>query len=140
HGGWLFGSIITMWGAHKSDLRIIEGDLEKAVEIVEDVARAVENVATLAEEISKDVEEEFPKDGAINKAAHFVEHVSEEAIKDAQCTKQFIEKMTSTEKIVETSIQTALEALKGFIAPNSTHIPVNGDSVHHDNSQEHKSK
>ncbi|GLJ39392.1 hypothetical protein SUGI_0804450 [Cryptomeria japonica] len=138
HGGWLFGSIITMWGAYKSNLLRIEGDVEKAVEIVEDVAEAVENVASFTEEISKDVEQNFPEDGAVNKAAHVVEHLSEEAIKDAQNTRKFIEQMTSTEKIVETSIQTALEALKRFIDPNSTHDKGNGDNAGKDNSQKEK--
>lgn len=120
---WLFGSVITLWGGHKADLLKIEGDMEKVVEMVEDIAETVEKVATMTEEISKDIAEEFPEEGAINKVAHFVEHLSEELIEDAHDTQEFIHKMTSTEKIVETSIEkivetgieTALEALEGLI-------------------------
>lgn len=112
---WLLGSMITLWGGHNTDLLKIERDMEKVAEMVEDIAETVEKVATMTEEISKDIEEEFPQEGAINKVAHFVEHLSEEVIEDAHGTKEFIHKMTSTEKIVETSIETAMEVLDGLI-------------------------
>lgn len=120
---WLFGSVITLWGGHKADLLRIEGDVEKVVEMVEDIAETMEKVATMTEEISKDIAEEFPEEGAINKVAHFVEHLSEELIEDAHNTQEFIHKMTSTEKIVETSIEkivetsieTAVEAFEDLI-------------------------
>lgn len=112
----LFGSIITLWrGYQSSDILKIEGDVEKVVEIVEDVAETAEKVATMTEEISEDIAQEFPQEGAINKAAHFVEHLSEEVIKKAHSTEEFIHKVTSTEKIVETSIENAVEALEGLI-------------------------
>eukprot|EP00253_Pinus_taeda_P032934 PITA_32934 len=112
---WLFGSVITLWGGHMADLLKIERDVEKAAEMVEDIAEAVEKVASMTEEISKDIEEEFPQDGAINKVAHFVENLSVEVIEDAHTTHEFIHQMTSTEKLVETSIETAIEALEGLI-------------------------
>lgn len=112
---WLFGSMVTLWGGHMANLLKIERDVEEVAELVEDIAEAVEKLATMTEEISKDVEEEFPQDGAINKVAHFVEHLSEEVIEDAHATQEFIHQMTSTEKIVETSIETAMEALEGLI-------------------------
>jgi hypothetical protein len=113
---WLFGSIMTFWGGQMvSDLLKIEGEVEKVVEIVEDIAETVEKLATMTEKICNDVIEEFPQEGGINKAAHFVEHLSEEVIEDAHKTQEFIHKMTSTEKIVETSIETAVEALEELI-------------------------
>lgn len=112
----LFGSIRALWGGKTySDLLKIEGDLEKVVEIVEDVAETTEKVATMTEEISEDIAEEFPQQGAINKAAHFIEHLSEEVIEKAHSTEEFIHKVISTEKTVETSIESAVEALEGLI-------------------------
>lgn len=112
----LFCSIITLWRGYKSPAILkIEGDVEKVVEIVEDVAETAEKVATMTEEICEDITEEFPQEGAINKAAHFVEHLSEEVIKKAHNTEEFIHKVTSTEKTVETSIENAVEAVEGLI-------------------------
>lgn len=112
----LFCSIITLWRGYKSPAILkIEGDVEKVVEILEDVAETAEKVATMTEEICEDITEEFPQEGAINKAAHFVEHLSEEVIKKAHNTEEFIHKVTSTEKIVETSIENAVEAVEGLI-------------------------
>jgi len=117
--GWLrslFGSIRTLWGGYNfSDLLKIEGDVEKVVEIVEEVAETAEKVATMTENISEAIAEEFPQEGAVNKAAHFVEHLSEEVMEKAHKTEEFIHKVTSTEKIVETSIENAVEALEGLI-------------------------
>lgn len=122
---WLFGSISfrlpwlirTLWGVkNSSDLLKIEGDLEKVVEIVEDVAETAEKVATMTEEISEDIAEEFPQQGSINKAAHFIEHLSEEVVEKAHSTEEFIHKVISTEKTVEKSIETAVEALEGLIS------------------------
>lgn len=113
---WIFGSMMTLWSGHMiSDLLKIEGEVEEAVEILEDIAETVEKLATMTEKICHDIEVEFPAEGAINKAAHFVEHLSEEVVEDAQNTQEFIHKITSTEKIVETSIETAVEALEDLI-------------------------
>lgn len=113
---WLFGALMTFWGWHMvSDLLKIEGEVKKVVEIVEDTAETAEKMATMTEEICNDIVEEFPQEGGINTAVHFVEHLSEEVIQGAHNTLEFIHKMTSTEKIVETSIETAVEAIEELI-------------------------
>lgn len=137
---WLFGSMVTLWGGHMADLLKIERDVEKVAEMVEDIAEAVEKVATMTEEISKDIEEEFPQDGAINKVAHFVEHLSEEVIEDAQATQEFIHQITSTEKIVETSIEAAMEALEGLINAKPAISKSESESDHDEATKTHSEK
>lgn len=113
---WLFGAIMTVWGWYiVSDLLKIEGEVEKVVEIVEDIAETAEKMATMTEKICNDIVEEFPQEGGTNTAVHFVEHLSEQVIQGAHNTLEFIHKMTSTEKIVETSIETAVEAIEELI-------------------------
>jgi hypothetical protein len=63
------------------------------VEEVEIVAEVVEKVASASEKISAEVADKLPAKGKLKEAALFVEHVSEEAVRDAQLTEDFIHKV-----------------------------------------------
>jgi hypothetical protein len=69
------------------------GEAEMVVEEVETVAEVVEKVASAAEKISAEVADKLPAKGKLKEAALFVEHVSEEAVRDAQLTEDFIRKV-----------------------------------------------
>lgn len=69
------------------------GEAEVVMEEVDNVAKDVERVATVAEKVSADVAEKLPTHTKLKQIALLIERVSELAAQDAQLTQQFIHKV-----------------------------------------------
>ncbi|GAB4853238.1 hypothetical protein Ancab_017427 [Ancistrocladus abbreviatus] len=95
---WIMGSVVSLilsfwvpkWGA----LIKIGGEAEIMMQGVEKAAEVVEKVATVAEKVTADVADQLPDDNQLKEAVIIVEHVSEEAVKDAQLVEQIIHEVT----------------------------------------------
>ncbi|XP_062177863.1 uncharacterized protein LOC133882674 [Alnus glutinosa] len=107
---WVWGSILTfslplMWKQDWGKLRRIEGEAEMVVEEVETVVEVVEKVASVAEKISAEVADKLPAKSKLKEAALFVEHVSEEAVRDAQLTEDFIHKVDALKEDLDALVE-----------------------------------
>lgn len=62
---------------------------------VEQAAEVVEKVATVVEKVSEEMANKLPDDNKIKEAALVIEHISQEAAKDAHIAEQIIHKVTN---------------------------------------------
>ncbi|XP_004292518.1 PREDICTED: uncharacterized protein LOC101310960 [Fragaria vesca subsp. vesca] len=103
---WIFGSLLSIlipFWTHKywRNLQMIEGEAEVVMEEVDNVAKDVERVATVAEKVSADVAEKLPTHTKLKQIALLIERVSELAAQDAQLTQQFIHKVDALKEDLE---------------------------------------
>lgn len=68
----------------------LSGEIETVAENVESALEMAEKVAAAAEKVSEEVAASLPSDGKLKDAALFVEHVSEEARREAELTLKLI--------------------------------------------------
>ncbi|KAK9110973.1 hypothetical protein Scep_018492 [Stephania cephalantha] len=83
-----------------ADQRPID-EVEKVAKVVEDAAEVVETVATVAENLSTAAVDKLPDDGKLKDAVLLVKRVSEEAVKGAQLTEDFIHKVDEVKEEIE---------------------------------------
>ncbi|GMH13553.1 hypothetical protein Nepgr_015394 [Nepenthes gracilis] len=102
---WFWGSmlslVLTFWMPKLGTLLRIGGEAELILEEVEKVAEVVEKAATVAEKVSADVANQLPDGNRFKDAALLIEHVSEEAVKDAHLAEQIIHKVDAVKTDLE---------------------------------------
>lgn len=69
------------------------GEAEVVLKEVEQTAEIVEKVATVVEKLSEDVANHLPDDNKFKKTVLVVEHISQEAAKDAYIAENLIHKV-----------------------------------------------
>ncbi|CAN6480070.1 unnamed protein product [Victoria cruziana] len=106
---WLLGSLVAVifpyWQMKWQSFRRIEGEIETVAENVESALEMAEKVAAAAEKVSEEVAASLPSDGKLKDAALFVEHVSEEARREAELTLKLIREVAQAKKDMETIME-----------------------------------
>ncbi|KAK9134219.1 hypothetical protein Syun_013549 [Stephania yunnanensis] len=102
---WFLGIFLSLvlpfWQGSWTKLLQIENEVEKVTKVVEDAAEVVETVATVAENLSTAAVDKLPDEGKLRDAVLLVKHVSEEAVKGAQLTEDFIHKVDEVKEEIE---------------------------------------
>lgn len=75
------------------------GEVDTAVEAIEEIVDAVGKVAEGVEKVAEDIAEDLPEGGRLRKAVDFVEHVAERANTDAHLVVGFIDKVINLNDI-----------------------------------------
>ncbi|KAE8099958.1 hypothetical protein FH972_017900 [Carpinus fangiana] len=106
---WIFGMVATViipflgnkWGP----LLKLKREIDTAADRVEAVAEAIEKVADQVDKAAEDIADDLPAGGKLKEAVTFIEHLAEQAAKDAQLVDDTIEKAEEVEKQVESWIE-----------------------------------
>uniref|UniRef100_A0A803LG08 Uncharacterized protein n=2 Tax=Chenopodium quinoa TaxID=63459 RepID=A0A803LG08_CHEQI len=109
--GSMFSLLLAFWAPKWTTLLRIGGEAEVVLKEVEQVAEVVEKVATVTERLSEEVANELPDGNKFKEAALVVEHVSEEAAKDAHLAEEIIHKVD----VMKQDFEDVEEKLEPFI-------------------------
>ncbi|KAK9110759.1 hypothetical protein Sjap_018819 [Stephania japonica] len=99
--GIFLSIVLPFWQGTWAKLLQIENEVEEVAVAVEDAAEVVETVATVTDNLSIAALDKLPNDGKLKDAALFVKHVSEEVVKGAQLTEDFIHKVDEVKEEID---------------------------------------
>ncbi|XP_010690209.2 uncharacterized protein LOC104903797 [Beta vulgaris subsp. vulgaris] len=99
--GSVFSLLLAFWAPKWTTLLRIGGEAEVVLKEVEQTAEIVEKVATVVEKLSEDVANHLPDDNKFKKTVLVVEHISQEAAKDAYIAENLIHKVEVVKQDLE---------------------------------------
>ncbi|XP_074312830.1 uncharacterized protein LOC141648218 isoform X2 [Silene latifolia] len=113
--GSVFSLLLAFWTPKWAALLKIGGEAEVVIKEVEQAAVVVEKVATVMEKVSEEVANNLPDGNKFKETALIVEHVSEEAAKDAHIAEEILHKIDVVKhdvEIVEEMIEPIIETIE----------------------------